>query len=181
MTFKHVERFFVLTGGPGSGKTTLLDALAATGHQVSPEAGRAIIRHQQAVDGPALPWKNRALFAELMLEWEMRSYEEALPASGPVFFDRGLPDVIGYLRLSNLAVPDHVISAANHFRYNRQAFILPPWPEIFIQDTERRQDLAEATRTFDAMIQAYTLCGYELLDVPHLPAMERAEFILSHI
>ena len=48
-------RRIVLTGGPGSGKTTLLEALATAGHATSPEAGRAVIRRQQAIDGEALP------------------------------------------------------------------------------------------------------------------------------
>lgn len=61
----------VITGGPGSGKTSLVEALAALGHPVEPEAGRAIIRRQQAIDGQALPWRDRALFAELMLDRDL--------------------------------------------------------------------------------------------------------------
>lgn len=101
------SRFIVITGGPGSGKTTLLDALRESGHSAMPEAGRNIIRAQQAVDGPALPWRDPALFAELMLSWDMRSYEEAGQKSGTLFFDRGIPDTIGYLRLTSLPVPAH--------------------------------------------------------------------------
>ncbi|RUU62771.1 ATPase, partial [Mesorhizobium sp. M2C.T.Ca.TU.009.01.2.1] len=68
------DRFFVLTGGPGSGKTTLIEALRAQGFATAPEAGRGIIRDQTAIGGPALPWQDRALFAELMLSWELRSW-----------------------------------------------------------------------------------------------------------
>ncbi|MFP3747797.1 AAA family ATPase, partial [Achromobacter sp. SIMBA_011] len=87
------------------GKSTLLDALERTGFARSHEAGRGVIRDQMAIDGPALPWRDRAAFAEQMLNWEMRSYRLAHDARGPVFFDRGVPDVIGYLRLTGLAVP----------------------------------------------------------------------------
>ena len=38
-------------------------------------------------------------FAELMLSWEMRSYRMAEETTGPVFFDRGVTDLIGYLNL----------------------------------------------------------------------------------
>jgi predicted ATPase len=79
------DRFFVLTGGPGSGKTTLIEALRQAGFATSIEAGRGIIRDQSAIDGSALPWRDRALFAELMLSWEMRSYQIARKQAGPVF------------------------------------------------------------------------------------------------
>lgn len=119
------DRFFVLTGGPGSGKTTLIEALRQAGFATSVEAGRGIIRDQSAIGGTALPWSDRALFAELMLSWEMRSYRAAAELAGPVFFDRGVPDTIGYLRLCGLPVPGHLTSAAMEFRYARRVFVAP--------------------------------------------------------
>ena len=89
------ERFFVLTGGPGSGKSTLIDALQQTGFSRTMEAGRGIIQDQVAIGGRALPWSDPALFAELMLAWEMQSYHWATQQGGLVFFDRGVPDVLG--------------------------------------------------------------------------------------
>lgn len=172
---------FILTGGPGSGKTTLLGHLAGQGITVMPEAGRAIIRSQMAIDGPALPWKDRALFAEHMLGWELRSWEAASPAAGPTLFDRGLPDIVGYLQLEGLDVPGHMLRAAADFRYNRCVFIAPPWPEIFHQDAERRQDFEKAQRTFAAMVRVYTALGYQLLELPRAPVAERADFIRAGI
>ena len=97
----NFDRLFAITGGPGSGKSTLINALAGRGISTMPEAGRAIIQDQLDIGGEALPWSDRRAFAELMLSWEMRSYRAALSLSGPVMFDRGVPDVLGYLRLSN--------------------------------------------------------------------------------
>ena len=172
-------RRIVLTGGPGSGKTTLLEALAAAGHATSPEAGRAIIRRQQAIDGEALPWKDRALFAELMLDRELEVHARAESADGPVFFDRGVPDVVGYLSLCGLPVPAHMERAAQDIRYDRRVFIAPVWPEIFGQDAERKQDLDEARRTFDAMAETYPRFGYELIELPQAPVAERLDFVLT--
>ncbi|WP_427790640.1 AAA family ATPase [Brevundimonas diminuta] len=169
----------VLTGGPGSGKTTLLEALAAAGHATSPEAGRAIIRRQQAIEGEALPWKDRALFAELMLDRELEAHARTEGADGPVFFDRGVPDVVGYLTLCGLPVPAHMERAARDIRYDRRVFIAPVWPEIFGQDAERKQDLDEARRTFDAMAETYPRFGYELIELPKAPVSERLDFVLK--
>lgn len=171
----------VITGGPGSGKSSLINALAEAGFAHMPEAGRAIIQDQVRVGGNALPWGDRAAFAELMLSWEMRSWQEGSACSGPVLFDRGLPDVIGYLRLNGLPVPPHVSRAAGLFRYNRRVFIAPHWPQIFTQDDERKQGLVEAEATHDAMIEAYAALGYELVPLPLASIAERVRFVLSHI
>ncbi|KRB33169.1 ATPase [Mesorhizobium sp. Root695] len=174
------DRFFVLTGGPGSGKTTLIEALRRAGFATSLEAGRGIIRDQSDIGGTALPWRDRALLAELMLSWEMRSYQAAREQTGrPVFFDRGVPDTLGYLRLSGLPVPRHVSSAAERFRYNPRVIVAPPWPEIFAHDEERKQTLEEAERTCHALIGVYTELGYELVPLPLAPAEERLRFVLA--
>jgi predicted ATPase len=173
------DRFFVLTGGPGSGKTTLIEALKQAGFSTAPEAGRGIIRDQMAIGGPALPWQDRALFAELMLSWELRSYKNAVEQTGVVFFDRGVPDMIGYLRLCGLPVPDHATGAAKKFRYARRVFIAPPWPDIFAQDQERKQTFDEASRTHDSVASVYVELGYELVPLPLAPVEERVRFILD--
>src|SRR3546814_8818836 len=117
--------FHVSTGGPGSVKSTLIEALAVEGFDHMPEAGRAIIRDQVAIGGAALPWADRAAFAELMLGWELRSWHEAHDRAGLVICDRSVPDVAGYLRLCGLPVPAHVSQAADLFRYQPRVFIAP--------------------------------------------------------
>lgn len=172
-------RFFVLTGGPGAGKSTLLGALGRAGFATVGEAGRAIIRDQVAVGGTALPWADRALYAELMLSWELRAHREAGELDGPVFFDRGVPDVAGYLRLEGLPVPAHVEAAVARLRYHRRVLVAPPWPEIFAKDRERRQDLAEAERTCAAMIETYGAAGYEPVELPRAGVEARLRFVLA--
>ncbi|WP_095087949.1 AAA family ATPase [Mesorhizobium sophorae] len=167
------DRFFVLTGGPGSGKTTLIEALRRAGFATAVEAGRAII------GGTALPWHDRALFAELMLSWEMRSHQVACEHPGPVFFDRGVPDTLGYLRLTDLRVPEHVMHAAERFRYAGRVFIAPPWPDIFTQDAERKQTLDEAERTYHALVGVYSELGYELVPLPLAPVEVRVRYVLA--
>ena len=178
MTTDHL---FVITGGPGSGKSSLIAALAEQGVATMPEAGRAIIRDQVAIGGDALPWGDRMAFAEQMLGWELRSHRAALALAGPVVLDRGIPDVIGYLRLCGLPVPAHIERAATAFRYHRTVFIAPHWPAIYAQDVERKQDEAEAAATHDMMARVYAELGYRLVVLPCAAVPSRVEFILAHV
>ena len=111
----------------------------------------------------------------------MAAYARAEDTAAPVFFDRGVPDVVGYLTLCGLPVPAHVERAAREVHYERQAFIAPVWPEIFVQDAERRQDLDEAQRTFDVMTEVYPRFGYTLIELPKAPIADRVAFVLANI
>jgi len=175
------DRFFVITGGPGSGKTTLIEALASEGLARSIETGRAIIKEQVAIGGDAVPWADRGAFAELMFNREMRSYHWAREIKGPVIFDRGIPDVIGYLTLEKLSVPGYMDSTARQLRYHGNVFIAPPWPEIFGQDTERKQTFEEARATYDVMVETYVAYGYSLVLLPLGSVEERVRFVVEHI
>jgi predicted ATPase len=177
----HAERFHILTGGPGSGKSTLIAALRQAGYAGTDEAGRAVIRDQAAIGGGALPRQDPGLFAEMMLCWEMRSYRIAERQTGPVFFDRGIPDVVGYLRFTGLPVPAHMTKAVAAFRYSRRVFVAPPWPAIFRQDAERKQTLDEAERTCETLIAAYRDLGYELVELPRSTVDDRVRFVLDRI
>ena len=177
----RAQQFHILTGGPGSGKSSIIAGLRKRGFASTPEAGRAIIQDQVAIEGHALPWLDRMLFAELMLSWDIRSYHLAEEQPSLVFFDRGIPDVLGYLRLSGLPVPDHMNKAAALFPYSKDVFIAPPWKEIFRQDQERKQDFDEAVRTYDALASVYETLGYELVPVPLRSVDDRVEFILDRL
>jgi predicted ATPase len=181
MESANFDRLFVITGGPGSGKSTLIEALKTHGIYTMPEAGRAIIQDQVAIGGDALPWSDRPAFAELMLSWEMRSYRAALKLNGPVAFDRGVPDVLGYLRVNGLAIPAHMDRAARIFRYHSRVFISPPWREIFALDAERKQTFEEAQATYDAMTETYSALGYDLIKLPLDSVEKRAQFVLATI
>ena len=172
--------FVIITGGPGAGKTTLIDRLRGPGVTCVPEAGRAIIKDQRAIGGNAHHWGDAWLAAEITLAWEIRSYREASAATGTVFFDRGVPDVVGYPLLLGTPIPPHFAKAAELYRYDR-VFIAPPWPEIYVNDTERKQDFAEAIRSYEVLVAAYTRCGYDLITLPKSDVDTRVAFIREHL
>ena len=173
------DRFFLLTGGPGAGKTTLIEALSRVGFATTIEAGRAIIRDQLEIGGPATHQNDPALFAELMLAFDIQSYRHALDETGPVFFDRGITELAGYHGMMGIETPAHFRTAAEKFRYNARVFVAPPWPEIFGQDSERKQSLGEAVRTHDAAVKIYAEFGYEIVPLPKTSVEERLRFVLA--
>lgn len=182
------DRLVALTGGPGSVKTTLVERLVAAGFHAAPEGGRAIIRDQVAIGGHGLPWDDAALFAEFMLQWELRSYRWAqrLPPPGPVFFDHALPCLLGYWLLLGRPVPAHVEAAVAAFPYHQMIFVAPPWEAIYCNDGERKQSFDQACKAYDAIVAGYKYanainCGYELVELPRARVDERLAFILNRL
>lgn len=174
-------RLHVVTGGPGSGKSTLIAALAAAGVATSAEVGRAIIKEELAAGGTALPWLDHRAFADRMIDREIAAHQTALATGDTVVLDRGVPDVIGFLRASGLAVPPAIDAAARAYRYNPRVFIAPWWADIFTTDAERKQTPDEARTTFAVMVETYRDYGYRLVELPRATVADRVAFIRRDI
>lgn len=161
------------------GKTSLIEKLGQLGHTCIQESGRHIIQAELKSEGNRLPWADRQGFAEEMFNRAMADYKQALNNHVLTFFDRGLPDIIGYLVLCELPIPDSICSAAKTHRYHPQVFIAPPWHEIYVTDNERKQSFEEAEATYEVMVNVYTQLDYSLIEIPKMPIDERAEFIIE--
>jgi predicted ATPase len=172
-------RRYVITGGPGAGKSTLAAALAEGGAAVFEEAGRAVLRLHGAIDGPSAAARSPRDYAEAMLLWDMRSWAEADRLDGAAFFDRGVPDTIGYLQLIGRPVPPHLQRAALAFRYAEPVLVAPPWRDIYATDAQRRQDWDVAVATHEAVRGVYAGLGYRLVDLPLAPVSARVDFVLG--
>lgn len=175
------DTIFVLTGGPGSGKTTLLAAAAAAGIAVGQEAGRAIIQSQTRIGGRALPWADRALYGELMLDRDIQTYEAALARGGITLCDRGVGDLIGYARMEGFTEVEHFRRAAELYPCNNTVFFAPPWHEIYANDAERKQNWTEAVRTFETIRDVYVELGYRIIELPKAGVAERLAFVMETI
>ncbi|MEG0927312.1 AAA family ATPase [Chryseobacterium sp.] len=177
------QKLYIITGGPGAGKTTLLNELHSHGFRIVPEDGRRIIKEQIDLKGEGLPWANKKLFAELMFEAAQKSYQEMIEIPGwdPVFFDRGILDTIGYLKLENIPIPQEMEVSARKMVYNKNIFILPCWRDIYENDLERKQTWNEAVQTFDCMMETYLKYGYNIIEVPKSTVTDRVRFILETI
>lgn len=177
------QKLYILTGGPGAGKTTLLEGLSDIGFTTVPEEGRRIIKEQLDSNGNGLPWTDKELFANLMFNASVKTYQnmQQMAFNDPVFFDRGILDTIGYLKLEKIPVPKEMEITAREMMYNKNVFILPPWKEIYENDPERKQTLEVAERTFECMYETYREYGYHLIEVPKVTVEQRIKFILTTV
>lgn len=112
---------------------------------------------------------------------DLASHAAAATATGSIFFDRGLPDVVGYRRLADLPASPALEAACAVRRYHRRVFIAPPWPDIYAADSERRQTPAEAEQTCRTMAEVYAEFGYQLVELPRAGVAERVAFVLGQL
>ena len=99
------------------------------------------------------------------------------PATGWVFFDRGLIDAASALHAVCADGLLHDLKI-NH-RYNRLVFLTPPWPEIYVSDGERQHDFAAAVAEYDRLIHDYRALDYETVMLPKISVIERADLVLD--
>lgn len=172
--------FHIVTGGPGAGKTSLVQALAAAGFLTVEEGARRIIRESKHETG-ADPRHDPAGFLAAMLHHDRERYRSLPRTSGPVFFDRGLPDLLGYCLEAGLEPPPDLLHAIETCRYQRSVFIAPPWPAIYGKDEERVQSQPEAEATFRRMRCVYPRCGYDLVELPRVTVAARVAFVRARL
>ena len=138
----------IFTGGPGSGKTTVLEQLKEQGYVVVEEVARRIIQQQQATGGNATHTGDQQAFCELMLQASIDNYHAHQQSKALVFFDRGIPGLLGYAKMVGLKNTQAIQQAINAYRYHSSVFIFPPWEAIYCTDEERQQDFSEAVNTY---------------------------------
>lgn len=171
----------VITGCSGSGKSSLLAELSRRGLRVLPEAGRQIVKEQGLIGGDAVPWENRAKFAELAATRAAHHYNMIPAGAGLVFSDRSVVDVISFFGRSGLETPPHLTAMLSHYRYHPRVLMSPPWREIFHGDAERKHSFEDGVAEYEWLLKAYAAQGYELVDLPKLSIAERADFAVRAV
>ena len=160
----------VITGAMGSGKSTLIAELRKRGFTVVPEPARIVLAEQRAAGGDGVPERSPRRFCELMLERMKSDYDEHPSA----FYDRGIPDLVGYAHLFRLEPP-----RVDDHRYDGRVFVLPAWREIYATDDERKMTFERAEAFGEDVRRIYEGLGYEIVEVPRDTPAARARFIIG--
>jgi predicted ATPase len=172
----HAPIRAVITGGPGTGKSTLMAAAEVVGIPVFPEVARSILRKSGGMEMRAYRPRD---FASAMQDAEIAAWHSA--ANGPALYDRGFPDIVGFLMLEGLPIPADLDRICNELRYDGPIFHAPPWAEIYTSDEQRVQDWQQAIASDDAVSTAWKSYGYRLTDLPLKSVPERLEFVMDSL
>jgi len=169
----------IITGGPGAGKTTLLDTLHSIGFNIVSESAREIIQDR----------RNRGLcsrpspiqFAEQVLDLDIEKYNQPSLGLGLIFFDRGIPDALCMLDQVSALEQSKLEVFQMKYPYNSQVFILPPWRDIYTNDSERDQTFDEAIHVYELLRKWYHRCRYTVVEIPKFTIAERCDFVLQKL
>ncbi len=95
-------------------------------------------------------------------------------AKGLTFFDRGVVDAAVAIAATGGSYPG---STVENMRYGC-LFLAPPWPEIFVNDDDRRHSLEQALADYERVRQAYLDAGYDPILLPRDTVEARADYVL---
>ncbi|PWC18864.1 AAA family ATPase [Brenneria corticis] len=173
-----MNHFVIISGCSGGGKSTLLTELQRRGHAVVEEPGRRIIQEETRSGGQALPWIDMAAFLRRTIVTAQDDHVRTPRDSQQwVFFDRSLIDAAAALQaLTDEAV---LVTLGQSHRYHLRVFLAPPWPEIYVQDEERRHGQDVALAEFERLQHVYPSLGYAVSLLPKVGVAERADFVLK--
>lgn len=169
------DRLHIITGAPGAGKTAIVAALQGD-FTVFAEPAREVLAEWRSRGNPRPAQMEPGAFVELLLESSLANYQKALQLSGPLVFDRGIPDCVAYATHLG-ADPTPSLAASSACRYSPLVFVARPWEEIYTTDDERTMSFDDTLRFQDAVDAAYRAAGYDLIDIPRGSVASRAAFV----
>ena len=171
----------LLTGGPSTGKTTLLNYLQSLGYKCLVEISREVIKEAQQDGIEQLFLKNPLLFSKLLCDARVKQFTEANTLdTNYVFYDRGIPDTVAYMDFIEQEYTQDYTAACKAHTYD-QVFILPPWEDIHITDSERYESFKQAQDIHQELLKTYKKYNYTLIEVPLGKIKDRAQFIITKL
>ncbi len=166
----------VITGGPSTGKSKTIDHLAFLGYLIRPEVARILIDDELSKGKTIEEIRgDNKKFEHQILKIKIET-EETAPKNDLIFWERGLPDSLVYLKehKADLAIAIEV----NKRRRYKGIFILDILP-MYEKDYARTETKDKAHEIHEALYNCYTELGYSVIRVPVMSISERAQFIIK--
>lgn len=173
--FEVQTNWQVITGAPCSGKSTLIRQLAESGCQTAPEAAREYYERQLAKGRTIEEIRGDKVASVQGILDMMLEIERGLEPDDVVFLDRGIPDVIGFVRQWGME-PNEILPDCFHHRY-ATVFMLDRF--TVYQDGVRTEDEADTEYLDEWHVRDYAALGYQVVRVPVMPPEERLAFVLD--
>lgn len=175
------QKKIVLTGAPGTGKSTIIHELETRGHLCMHEISREVTLEAREKGTEQLFLTEPLLFSDMLLKGRTDQFVNAkTKESNLVFFDRGIPDVHAYMNYIGLDYPNRYLEISRHYKYDF-VFMMPPWEEIYITDSERYESFEQALAIHNHLSRAYEELDYSVVEVPKGSVAERTDYILDVI
>lgn len=175
------QKKIVLTGAPGTGKSTIIEELENRGYFCMHEISRDVTLEAQKNGTEQLFLTEPLLFSDMLLKGRTEQYLEASKLDkNLVFFDRGIPDVHGYLNYISMDFPDYYIKTSREHKYDF-VFLMPPWEDIYVQDNERYESFQQALAIHNHLLNTYKALSYNVIQVPTGTVARRTDYILNVI
>jgi len=174
-----MQHKIVITGGPGTGKSTVINKLLELNYTCMPEISREITIKAQKNGIDQMFLKKPLLFSQLLLEGRVQQYKDAnVKKSSIVFFDRGIPDVHGYMNYLGVDYPKQYKETSEQYMYTH-VFMMPPWQKIYISDNERYESYEQSLAIYNHLEKTYKNLNYNIIEVPTGTVHKRVNFILN--
>jgi predicted ATPase len=174
---------YILTGAPGAGKTVLIRGLERAGHAVVEEAATDLISLVTA-QGVEEHWQHPSFIDDIVALQVWRQRRADRWPDELVFFDRSpictwaLSEFLG--REPSEALKAEVARVEREAIYERRVFFVRNLG--FVAPTEARRITFEDTLRFEVVhAEVYRQFGYELIDVPAAPPLERLEMVTGAV
>ena len=175
--FKVQTKWVVLTGTSCCGKTTMVNQLADKGYQTMPEVARGYFDKEIAKGRKIEDLRSNLLSVERIIMELQIKYEGNLRAGDVVFLDRGLPDILTFLRYAG-ENPNTYLDRCFQYRY-ASVYVLDPFT---IERDGIRIEGEELRIYLDTWLpRDYRVLGYDVVRIPVMPWLERLEFLLDDL
>jgi len=137
--------------------------LREAGLTVFAEVARRVIVRERDRRPHVLPWNDRRHFDRLIIEEMIKDYQAAT-CNSVNFFDRALPELIGWARFAGIEEGAYAPVVKEH-PYEKSVFFLTPDAKTYVQNDDRPYSFEESMTIATRLREGYVDFGYQIVEV----------------